>query len=194
MAAILFNFGKLEKERLAPKLEELTIDYCKDFGDLHIPADRHSKLKYITLKSSKLTSLHLGNTLNLKKLILRDELQMPAESLNLELLSLKYSKLTNLHLGNTPNLKTLVLEGCNDLVQLQMPAESLKLEHLDLTDSKLTNLHLGYTPNLKKVILSHSKLKTIYLGTTPNLEKLILEGCNDLVKLKMPDDSLELES
>ncbi|GJY52373.1 Toll/interleukin-1 receptor domain-containing protein [Tanacetum coccineum] len=227
--------------RVAPNLEELTIDYCKDFGDLHIPADRHSKLKYITLQSSKLTSLHLGNTLNLKKLILRDghlvkfqmpaeslnlehldlcnsefrnvhlgntpnlktldlgrcnnlvELQMPAESLNLELLNLKYSKLTNLHLGNTPNLKTLVLEGCNDLVQLQMPAESLKLEHLDLTHSKLTNLHLAYTPNLKKLELSHSKLKTIHLGSTRNLETLILEGSNDLVELKMPDDSLELK-
>ncbi|GJV61592.1 Toll/interleukin-1 receptor domain-containing protein [Tanacetum coccineum] len=221
MAAILFNFGKLEKERLAPKLEELTIDYCKDFGDLHIPADRHSKLKYITLQSSKLTSLHLGNTLNLKKLILRDghlrfnkrsprtpnlktldlgrcnnlvELQMPAESLNLELLNLKYSKLTNLHLGNTPNLKTLVLEGCNDLVQLQLPAESLKLEHLDLTHSKLTNLHLGNTPNLKKLELSHSKLKTIHLGSTRNLETLILEGSNDLVELKMPDDKFQMSA
>ncbi|GKE96459.1 Toll/interleukin-1 receptor domain-containing protein, partial [Tanacetum coccineum] len=227
--------------RVAPNLEQLTIEYCKVFEDLHIPADRHSKLKYLTLRSLKLTSLHLGNTLNLKKLILGDghlvefqmpaeslklehlvlihsklttlhlgntpnlkildlqgcnhlvELQTPAESIKLEHLNLSHSKLTNLHLRNTPNLKKLVLEGCTELVELQMPAESLKLEHLDLTDSKLTNLHLGNTPNLKKLKLSHSKLKTLHLGSTPNLEKLILDGCNDLVELQMPAESLMLE-
>ncbi|GJZ90174.1 disease resistance TIR-NBS-LRR class family protein [Tanacetum coccineum] len=163
--------------RVAPNLEQLTIEFCDDFEDLHIPAIRHSKLIYLTLRRLKLTSLHLGNTLNLKKLILGGvghlvEFQMPAESLKLEHLDLKSKKLTSLHLGYTPNLKILDLQGCEHLVELQMPAESIKLEHLDLNHSKLTNLHLRKTPNLKT---------------------LVLEGCNDLVELQMPAESLKLE-
>ncbi|GJZ88553.1 Toll/interleukin-1 receptor domain-containing protein, partial [Tanacetum coccineum] len=199
--------------RVAPNLEQLTIEYCKVFEDLHIPADRHSKLKYLTLRSLKLTSLHLGNTLNLKKLILGDghlvEFQMPAESLKLEHLVLIHSKLTTLHLGNTPNLKILDLQGCNHLVELQTPAESIKLEHLNLSHSKLTNLHLRNTPNLKKLVLegctelvelqmpaeslmleelclSDSKLRTLDLRLTPNLRSLNLKNCYDLVDINAP--------
>ncbi|PWA78263.1 toll/interleukin-1 receptor (TIR) domain-containing protein [Artemisia annua] len=206
--------------RLAPNLEQLTIDYCKDFGEFHIPADHHSKLEYLNIRDSKLTNLHLGNTLNLKKLILRGghlvEFQMPAQSLKLESFDLSHSKLINLHFKNSPNLKNLTLEYCSDLVELQMPTESLKLEYLQISNSKLTNLHLGNTPNLKILILdgcndlvelqmpaeslklehldlTDSKLKTLHLGSTPNLEKLNLEGCNDLVELKMPDDSPKLQ-
>ncbi|PWA66403.1 toll/interleukin-1 receptor (TIR) domain-containing protein [Artemisia annua] len=184
--------------RLAPNLEKLIIFECYNFVELHIPADHHLKLKYLWMIDSKLTNLHLGNTPNLKKLKLKHchelvEFQMPAESLKLKHLDLSLSKLTNLHLGNTPNLNMLELKDCHDLVEFQMPTESLKLEHLDLTDSKLTTLHLKNTPNLKKLKLSHSKLKTLHLGTTPNLKKLILEGCNDLVELKMPDESPNIQ-
>ncbi|PWA38688.1 leucine-rich repeat domain, L domain-like protein [Artemisia annua] len=49
----------------------------------------------------------------------------------------------------------------------------------------------------KASYLSHSViqlLKTLHPpGVTPNLETLILQGCNDLVELKMPDDSLKLQ-
>ncbi|GJR06487.1 Toll/interleukin-1 receptor domain-containing protein [Tanacetum coccineum] len=191
LAAILFNFGKMEKKRfleiwgsklrtfdlrLAPNFESLTINGCYGFVELHIPADHHSKLEYLHIRSSQLTNLHLWNTPNLKTLKLDGcynllEFQMPAESLKLEHLDLGNSKLTNLHLGNTPNLKTLDLSYCYDLVELEMPAESLKLAFIDL---------------------NHSKLKTIHLGSTPNLEKLILSGCNDLIVLEMPSESLKL--
>ncbi|GJY23509.1 Toll/interleukin-1 receptor domain-containing protein [Tanacetum coccineum] len=152
--------------RLAPNLESLTIENCKDFVKLHIPADHHSKLEYLDLSNSKLTNLHLGNAPNLKTLKLDSchnlVFQMPSESLKLEQLDLSYLNLTNLHLGNTPNLKMLNLNSCNDLVEFQMPAESLKLEHLHLSFLNLTNLHLGNTPNLKT---------------------LKLNSCNDLVLL-----------
>ncbi|GJW06809.1 Toll/interleukin-1 receptor domain-containing protein [Tanacetum coccineum] len=205
---------------LAPNLEQLTIDHCKDLVELHIPVDDHSKLQYLTLTNSKLTNLHLGNTPNLNKLTLQScgnlvELQMPAESLNLKYLNINYSELTNIHLGNTPNLNTLKLRGYN-MVEFQMPAESLKLERLDLSYSWLTNLHLENTPNLKKLKLidcydlvefqmpaeslklehldlSHSKLTNFHLGNTPNLKILVLAGCNDLVEFLMPAPSLKLE-
>ncbi|GJR35284.1 TMV resistance protein N-like protein [Tanacetum coccineum] len=175
---------------LAPNLESLTIGRCKDFVELHIPADHRLKLEYLHIFNSKLTNLHLGNTPNLKTLELKScdlvEFQIPSESLRLEHLDLKLqmqclklkelnlslSKLKTIHLGSTPNLEELILDGCNDLVELEMPAESLKLERLNL---------------------SHSKLKTIHLGSTPNLERLILDGCNDLVELEMPAESLKLE-
>ncbi|PWA88786.1 disease resistance protein (TIR-NBS-LRR class) [Artemisia annua] len=200
--------------RLAPNLEQLTILYCHDFEELHIPADHHSKLEYLTLTYSKLTNLHLGNTPNLKRLILKGcynlvYLQMPAESSKLEHLDLSDSKLKTVHLGNTPNLKTLKLIKCYDLVELQMPDESLKLEHLELSHSKLTNLLLGNTPNLKILVLkgcndlvefqmpaerlkleyidfSDTKLKTLDLGLTSNLEWLKLKNCYDLVEINAP--------
>ncbi|PWA88788.1 disease resistance protein (TIR-NBS-LRR class) [Artemisia annua] len=155
--------------RLAPNLEQLTLDYCDDFVELHMPAES-LKLEHLDLSHSKLKTLHLGNTPNLKTLDLQGcsdlvELQMPAERLKLEHLDLSHSKLTNLHLGNTPNLKILVLKGCNDLVELQMPAERLKLEYINFSDTKL---------------------KTLDLGLTPNLEWLKLKNCYDLVEINAP--------
>ncbi|PWA88784.1 toll/interleukin-1 receptor (TIR) domain-containing protein [Artemisia annua] len=183
--------------------------------------DESLNLKYLDISHSKLKTIHLRSTPNLKTLILKGcndllELQMPVENLKLEELNLSHSKLKTIHLGNTPNLVTLILEGCNDLVELQMPVENLKLEELNLSHSKLKIIHVGNTPNLETLILegcndlvelqmplenikleelnlSHSKLKTIHLGNTPNLELLILEGCNDLVELQMPVENLKLE-
>ncbi|GJR03927.1 zinc finger, CCHC-type containing protein [Tanacetum coccineum] len=208
--------------RLAPNLEHLTIDNCKDFVKLHIPADHRLKLEYLKISYSKLTNLNLGNTPNLKTLKLINchglvEFQMPAKGLKLEHLYICDSKLTNLHLGSTPNIEKLILIGFNDLVELQMPAESLKLEHFYICDSKLTNLHLGNAPNLKTLKLNgcgdlvelempseclklkelnliHSKLKTLHLGNAPNLKTLELKHCNDLVELGMPSECLKLYS
>ncbi|GJR40322.1 disease resistance TIR-NBS-LRR class family protein [Tanacetum coccineum] len=200
--------------RLAPNLEELTINFCFDFVELHIPAGHHSKLKYICIQYAKMTNLHLGNTRNLEKLNLNGcvdlvELEMPAESLKLKELNLSHSKSKTIHLGSTPNLEELILNGCYNLVELEMPAESLKLEHLNLSHSKLKTIQLRGTPNLVKLILkgcndlvelempakclnleklnlSHSKLRTHDLGLTPNLKWLRLKNCYDLVELKTP--------
>nr|GEV33459.1 Toll/interleukin-1 receptor (TIR) domain-containing protein [Tanacetum cinerariifolium] len=207
---------------LAPNLEQLTIQYCCDFVELHIPADHCLKLEHLDLDLtySKLTNLHLGNAPNLKTLKLEGcydlvELEMPSECLKLEKLYLRHSKLKTIHLGSTPNLMELILEGCNDLVELEMPAENIKLALLYLSGSKLKTIHLGSTPNLEELILDgcdvsvelekpaeslklaplnvrDSKLKTIHLGSTPNLEELILDGCSDLVELEMPAESLKL--
>nr|GEV27160.1 Toll/interleukin-1 receptor (TIR) domain-containing protein [Tanacetum cinerariifolium] len=129
--------------RLAPNLEQLTIEDCKDFVELHIPVDHHSKLEYLYINDSKLTNLHLGNTPNLVQL-------------KLEHSDLSDYKITNLHFKNTPNLMNLTLEHCVDLVELQLPTESLKLEYLRVSDSKLTNLYLTNTPNLMMLQLIES--------------------------------------
>nr|GFB41622.1 hypothetical protein [Tanacetum cinerariifolium] len=122
--------------RLAPNLEHLSIDYCRDFVELHIPADHRLKLEYLHIYYTKLTNLHLRNTPNLKTLEFEglynlEEFQIPSESLKLEHLAVRYINLTNLHLGNTPNLKNLTLSY-----------------------SKLKNIHLGSTPNLETLELN----------------------------------------
>ncbi|PWA88787.1 toll/interleukin-1 receptor (TIR) domain-containing protein [Artemisia annua] len=125
--------------KLAPNLEQLTILFCDDFEELHMPADHHSKLEYLHISFSNLTSLHLGNTPNLKNLTLEDcsnlvELQMPTYSLKLENLNLSDSKLRTLDLGLTPNLKRLNLRNCCDLVEINAPIGCLKnLLFLDLS-------------------------------------------------------------
>ncbi|GJU22981.1 Toll/interleukin-1 receptor domain-containing protein [Tanacetum coccineum] len=207
--------------RLAPNLEQLTIEDCYDFEELHIPADHHSKLEHLELANSKLKTIHLGSTPNLEELTLKGcndlvELEMPAKSLKLKKLNLSHSKLMTIHLGSTPNLEELTLESCNCLVELEMPVESLKLKKLNLSHSKLKTIHLGSTPNLEELTLegcndlvelhmpaeipkleyldlSHSKLKSLHLGNTSNLKKLKVKGCNDLVELHMPAEILKLE-
>ncbi|GKD57601.1 Toll/interleukin-1 receptor domain-containing protein, partial [Tanacetum coccineum] len=170
--------------RLAPNLEQLTIEYCHDF----------------------LTKLHLGNAPNLKTLEFEgcynlEEFQIPSESLKLEHLAVRYLNLTNLHLGNTPNLKnltlsysklktihlgstpnleTLELKGCNDLVELKMPAESRLLEGCnDLVQLEMPSECL----KIEELNLSHSKFRTLDLGLTPNLKSLHLENFYDLVEI-----------
>ncbi|GKD33369.1 Toll/interleukin-1 receptor domain-containing protein, partial [Tanacetum coccineum] len=90
--------------RLAPNLESLTIISCKDFVELHIPADHCLKLEHLDLSSSKLTNLHLGNFPNLKTLKLCGHdlvgFQMPTKILKLEHLDLSHSKLKTIHLGS----------------------------------------------------------------------------------------------
>ncbi|PWA88346.1 toll/interleukin-1 receptor (TIR) domain-containing protein [Artemisia annua] len=111
--------------RLAPNLEQLTIDSCRDFVELQMPAES-LKLKCLVLTDSKLKTLHLGNTPNLEKLILKGcndlvELQMPAERLKLEYIDFSDTKLKTLDLGLTPNLEWLKLKNCYDLVEINAP-------------------------------------------------------------------------
>nr|GEX20674.1 hypothetical protein [Tanacetum cinerariifolium] len=204
----IVNFRKIEKERFFISLAKFLMP------------DESLNLEYLCISDLKLKTVHLGNTSNLEKLILKDsddlvQLQMPNESLNLEYLSLSHSKLKSVHLRNTLNLEKLFLIGCNDLIELQMPSESLELVVLNLSHSKLTNLHLMNTLTLKVLVLkgcndlvelhmldeclnleylnlSYSKLKTVHLRNTLNLENLFLIGCNDLIELQMPLESLKL--
>ncbi|GJY92083.1 Toll/interleukin-1 receptor domain-containing protein [Tanacetum coccineum] len=191
---------------LAPNLEELSIAYCRDFVELHIPADHRLKLEYLHIYFTKLTKLHLGNAPNLKTLEFEgcynlEEFQIPSESLKLEHLAVSYLNLTNLHLGNTPNLKNLtlsysklktihlgstpnlerlILRGCYDLVEFEMPSECLKIEEVNLSHSKFRTLDLGLTPNLKSLHLENFyDLVEInaQVGYLKKLAFLYLSGC-----------------
>ncbi|GKC17822.1 Toll/interleukin-1 receptor domain-containing protein [Tanacetum coccineum] len=153
--------------RLAPNLEQLTLHSCHDLVGFQMPVEslklehldlklqipyESLKLEHLNLSHSKLTNLHLWNTLNLKTLELKN--------------------------WDTPNLKTLKHEVCRDLVEFKMPAKSLKLEHLHLSCSRLTNLHLGSTPNLKtrKLNKCHDLVLLPELGRVKCLKELNIEG------------------
>ncbi|PWA50623.1 disease resistance protein (TIR-NBS-LRR class) family [Artemisia annua] len=109
--------------RLAPNLEQLTIDRCHDFEELHMPAP-HLKLKYLNLSQSKLKTLDLGLTPNLKSLNLEncyDLVEM------------------NAPVGYLRNLAFLDLSGCGrfksfvfDKYKWSQPAEAGSVSELHL--------------------------------------------------------------
>ncbi|GKE31356.1 Toll/interleukin-1 receptor domain-containing protein, partial [Tanacetum coccineum] len=103
---------------LAPNLEQLTILNCYHFVELHIPADHHSKIEYlhIYIDHSKLKTIHLGNTPNLKTLQLTANILLKTihlrNTLNLKTLQLTANRLSKtVHLGSTPNLEKIILKG-----------------------------------------------------------------------------------
>ncbi|PWA47306.1 toll/interleukin-1 receptor (TIR) domain-containing protein [Artemisia annua] len=148
-----------------------------------------SKLKFLSLKESNLTTFDFRITPNLEALSLEDshnlvELFMPAVSCqNLNYLHISKSKLRTFDLGLTPNLEELSLNGCADFEVLHVSSACPNLKFLSLSNSALTTFDFSMTPiscqNLNYLHISKSKLRTFDLGLTPNLEELSLNGCAD---------------
>ncbi|KAJ9551864.1 hypothetical protein OSB04_015909 [Centaurea solstitialis] len=169
------------------------------------------KLKYLRIKNSKLKTLDLGMTPNLKELRLsgcRD--LFPLQCLELTYIDLSHTKLRTLDLRGAPNLKSLKIL-CDELTELHIPAKWPKLKSFNLHDSKLTTLDLQGAQNLKELdvrrcynleeLRMHSnclklesieimgaKLWTFKLGLTPKLKRLKLTECSHLVELQAPED------
>ncbi|KAJ9551867.1 hypothetical protein OSB04_015912 [Centaurea solstitialis] len=174
------------------------------------------KLKYLQFRNSKLKTLDLGMTPNLKELWLsrcRDlaELLFPLQCLQLTYIHLSHTKLRTLDLRGAPNLEGLKILCHDDLAELYIPAKWPKLKSFNLKDSKLTTLDLQEAQNLEKLVVRgcdsleelhiHSnclklesiditgvKLRTFDLALTPNLKRLRLTECSHLVELQAPED------
>ncbi|KAJ9556349.1 hypothetical protein OSB04_010963 [Centaurea solstitialis] len=112
-----------------------------------------------------------------------------------------------------PNIATLNLNGCCNLVELEMPRECPQLKYLSLSCPAIRSLNLGLgptsnietlkqeecdmfleCPQLETLILTIPTLRTLDIGSIRNLERLDLEGCYDLVELRMRNGCLKLES
>ncbi|KAJ9551871.1 LOW QUALITY PROTEIN: hypothetical protein OSB04_015916 [Centaurea solstitialis] len=172
------------------------------------------KLKYLDLRNSKLKTLDLEMTPNLKDLKLsgcRDlvELLFPLQCLELTYIDLSHTKLRTLELWRTPVLSELRLEGCDDLVEIHIPFICPHLTNLYLGCCKLRALDLQSTPNLKELILVKCfdleelhisiecrlnltflsfhcpKLRSLDILGTLNLESLLI-ACDDLAELYIP--------
>ncbi|KAL9998536.1 putative TIR domain, P-loop containing nucleoside triphosphate hydrolase [Helianthus debilis subsp. tardiflorus] len=197
-----YPFWCLPKTFQANKLVDLAIARS-NLSQLWEGGERKvlDKLRFLDLSYSKLRTLDLGMTPNLKTLSLKEgmdfvELNFPDEC---------------------PHLQTLNLEGCNVLVELHMTGLCTNLIFINLSGSSLSNFNLGMTPNLeslyligmnelselhmtdklqklKSLNLSCSKVSNLNLGLTPYLETLDLRGCNNFVEIHMPVECPKLKS
>ncbi|KAJ9556350.1 hypothetical protein OSB04_010964 [Centaurea solstitialis] len=182
--------------RSVPNLEALNLSECPYLVKLNIPSEC-PKLKSLKASSSKLRSLDLRlvpniATLNLDGCYHLVELEIPCECphlINLDDLveldmprkcsQLKYLGLScpafrslNLGLGPTSNIETLKQEECDYLDKFDMFLEC---------------------PQLETLILTIPTLRTLDIGSIRNLKTLDIEGCHNLVELRMPDGCLKLE-
>ncbi|XP_035833234.1 disease resistance protein RUN1-like [Helianthus annuus] len=170
---------------MTPHLEELNLQGCNDFVELHMPVEC-PKLKFLNLKGSKVSKLNLWMAPHLEKLNLEQcsefvELHSPVECLNIKSLDLSGSKVRNFNLGITPNLESLNLKGCYDFVELHMPVECTKLQFLCLGGSIVSNLNLEMTPHLKELDLEGCYyLQEIHapVGCLKNLADFNFNGCS----------------
>ncbi|PWA87824.1 toll/interleukin-1 receptor (TIR) domain-containing protein [Artemisia annua] len=133
-----------------------------------------TKLKFLSLSQSNLTTFDFGMTPNLETLSLRDscklkKLCMPVTCQKLKHLEITHSKLRTFDLGLTPNLERLYLYDCADFVELHVYVAS---------------------PNLKFLYLYTSRLRSLDLELIPNLEELSLAGSHEF---KLPEDIGEFE-
>ncbi|PWA87828.1 toll/interleukin-1 receptor (TIR) domain-containing protein [Artemisia annua] len=178
-----------------------------------------TKLKFLDLSHSKLTTFDFGMTPNLETLSLAcsfelKELCMPVTCQKLKHLEISHSKLKlrTFDLGSTPNLKTLSLYNCGDFEELHASVACPNLKFLDLSGSRLRSLDLGLIPNLESLYiyycsdfvelhgpcpnikflnLSNSRFRSLDLELIPNLERLNLRGCDKLVEINAPIECLK---
>ncbi|KAK1427115.1 hypothetical protein QVD17_15798 [Tagetes erecta] len=218
-----YPFCCLPKTFQANRLVNLQMDWS-NISELWQGGERKglNKLRFLSLKFSKLRTFDLGMTPLLEKLDLREcsdfvKLHMHVDCPTLKYLNLSGTKVSNLDLEMTRYLEIIDLGGCSNFVKLRMTVKCPKLKFLDLSGSKVSNLDLRMTPcletlslrgcsdfvklhmpvdflNLKSLNLSGSKVSSLNLGLTPYLEKLDLGGCSDFAELHMPVDCPKLKS
>ncbi|CAH1421476.1 unnamed protein product [Lactuca virosa] len=131
--------------RLARNLEELIIgqtlklsNSCNNLEKLQMP-NRCLNLQSLVITNSKLRTLDIGQTPNLRNLDLSknyclEELTIADECQMLSNLNVSHSKLRTFDLRLTPNLERLDLDRCYNLVELGPPIGNMK---------KLVHLHFS---------------------------------------------------
>ncbi|KAL4571739.1 hypothetical protein LXL04_018504 [Taraxacum kok-saghyz] len=216
-----YPFRSLPRTFQANDLVSLEIDYSEivqlwEGGQKKVL----NKLKFLDLYNSRLRTLDLGLTPNLKTLTLRGsndlvELHMRVGCLKLIYVDISCSKLRILDICAAENLEVLVLKNCYDLVELHMPNACLNLRSIHLSNSKLRTIDLRQALNLeilrveecdnlvelhmhrrclnlRRLVLIDSNLRTLNIGKTPNLEYLNLGNNCNLEELHMADECQKL--
>ncbi|MFS7965598.1 putative leucine-rich repeat domain superfamily [Helianthus anomalus] len=124
---------------MTPNLEELYLEECNDFVELHMPVVC-PKLKYLNLSGSRLSNFNLGMTPNLEELYLKEcndfvQLNISEECPKPKVFNLGCSKASNLNLGLTP-----LLEKSECLEKLTLSVKDIT----HLPDSICIFKHLKY--------------------------------------------------